>query len=71
MLAWQVRKQQRRQREKVFQHAEGALSRKKILKEHIVVDKIRKETIQRLKREGVSDQYLVELMQLDPSKFQS
>lgn len=55
--------EQKRERESVFQQAEGALGKKKILKEKIVVDKIRKETIQRLRREGVKDQYLVELMQ--------
>lgn len=55
--------EQKRERESVFQQAEGALGKKKVLKEKIVVDKIRKETIQRLRREGVKDQYLVELMQ--------
>lgn len=60
-----------RLREAAFESSDGKLQNKKILKEHIVVNKIREQTIQRLQREGVKDQYLVELQHMDPTKFQS
>lgn len=58
---------QARDRARMFQKNANSQGKKQVLKEHIVVDKIRTSVLQKLQKEGVNEQYLRELRQLDIS----